>query len=171
MDGTPDPSTTAPSPELKEVALPVKEEEHVTQSGGDHCSHCKSCLYEALRAISLDQLVNREIGSFGRRCALTPEARVIVANVRQFFAKLKDHLGPDARGTVFSSVIAVTATACAVRDSTVERVLKRARQQNSKRKSGGSVKKRKLDTGQKYVVADSEDAKISSFLQDPDMPP
>ncbi|KAK6047766.1 hypothetical protein COOONC_14729 [Cooperia oncophora] len=61
-------------------------------------------------------------GSNLRGRHLTPDARAVIANVKQFFAQLKEHLGATARGTVLDSVTAITATACGVSDKAVERV-------------------------------------------------
>ena len=79
-------------------------------------------LCKAMRAISLDMLMIDE-GSDLRGRHLTPDARAVIANVRRFFAQLKEHLGTTARGTVLESVIAITATACGVSDKAVERVI------------------------------------------------
>ncbi|KAK6052580.1 hypothetical protein COOONC_09914 [Cooperia oncophora] len=177
MDEMLDHSSSARSLEPMEALREVKQEELdraiERRPMTDHCSQCKSCLYAALRSISLDMLVNPEAGNCGKRCILNPEARTIIANVRQFFTKLKDHLGPDSvRGTIFSSVIAVTATACAVSDSTVEAASKRG--SGPKRNSSGcGKKKKKLEIGQDVLIADSnsENVELSTQLWEPDMPP
>ncbi|KAK6018336.1 hypothetical protein OSTOST_16083 [Ostertagia ostertagi] len=53
---------------------------------------------------------------------LAPETKAVIANVKRFFAQLKEHLGATSRGTVFDSVIATTALACGVSENTVTRV-------------------------------------------------
>ncbi|KAK6049578.1 hypothetical protein COOONC_12917 [Cooperia oncophora] len=137
MDETSELSPINRSISVAELVRPVKEEESdITPSAADECSHRKNCLYAALRAISLNMLVNPEAGNFGKRYVLTPETKTIISNVKQFFVTLKEHLGPDVRGTIFSSVTAITATACAVSDTTVARASSsRPRQTKTQRSS------------------------------------
>ncbi|KAK6047908.1 hypothetical protein COOONC_14586 [Cooperia oncophora] len=81
----------------------------------------ENCLCKALQGLSYAMLMSGE-GSDLRGRHLTPDARAVIANVKQFFALLKEHLGATARGTILDSVTAITATACGVSDRVVERV-------------------------------------------------
>ncbi|KAK6012673.1 hypothetical protein OSTOST_22154, partial [Ostertagia ostertagi] len=52
----------------------------------------------------------------------TPETKAVIANVMQFFGKLKEKLGERSRGTMFEKIDIITAKACGVSASTVYRV-------------------------------------------------
>ncbi|KAK6054850.1 hypothetical protein COOONC_07643 [Cooperia oncophora] len=60
----------------------------------------ESCLCIALHAIPHNMLVTDVLSNFRGRHLFTPDAKAVIANVEQFLAKLKEHLGATARETV-----------------------------------------------------------------------
>ncbi|KAK6058206.1 hypothetical protein COOONC_04224 [Cooperia oncophora] len=70
----------------------------------------ESCLCIALHAIPHNMLVTDVLSNFRGRHLFIPDAKAVIANVEQFLAKLKEHLGATARETV--RITEITATAC-----------------------------------------------------------
>ncbi|KAK6046773.1 hypothetical protein COOONC_15722 [Cooperia oncophora] len=126
MSGSRDFSSIARSLLLKQPSEEVRRtnvtELEVTRPVAEQRAQSNACLCTAFQAVSLEMFVSNEASSSEKRRVLSPETKAVIANVKQFFAKLKEHLGPTSRGTVFSSVTAITATACGVSDRMVEKV-------------------------------------------------
>ncbi|KAK6020252.1 hypothetical protein OSTOST_14097, partial [Ostertagia ostertagi] len=81
----------------------------------------EECFCSTLRGMTLDSVVSSD-SSFGTGRNFTPETKAVIANVMQFFGKLKEKLGERSRGTMFEKIDIITAKACGVSTSTVYRV-------------------------------------------------